>query len=265
MMLNKIVNQTKLAVASAKETKPLDLIEQKLVAGTYAFAETIVNHEWSLIAECKVASPAKGTLCSTHTVPELAKIFATHGANAISVHTNAAFRGSLEDISRVKQTVSLPVLCKEFIIDEYQIYAARAAGADAILLIAAILTAAELRRFLTVTADLGMDALVEVHTLPELNRVQQTDAKLIGINNRNLQTFTTNIAQTFELLPYCESGRLLISESGITTQEAVLKLKQAGVNGVLVGEGLVTAGDIGARTCELALRTNNQEGRESNA
>ena len=264
-MLNSIVNQTRQAVALAKQNKPLTLIEQDIVAGNYAFSAAIKKREWTLIAECKLASPVKGTLCSAHTVPELAGVFAAHGAAALSVHTNAAFRGSINDIARVKQMVDLPVLCKEFILDEYQLYAARAAGADAVLLIAAILAADELVRFIEIVAGLGMDALVEVHTLPELQQVQQTAAKLIGINNRNLETFTTSIEQTFALLPYYEPERLLISESGIRTGQDALRLKQAGVNGILVGEGLVTTGDIAAKTRELALLSAKEEGRDNNA
>ena len=265
-MLNSIVNQTRQAVALAKQNKPLTVIKQDIVTGIYAFSTAIKQRDWALVAECKLASPAKGTLCAGYSVSELAGVFAAHGAAALSVHTNAAFRGSIDDIARIKQTIDLPVLCKEFILDEYQLYAARAAGADAVLLIAAILTADELGRFIGIAADLGMDALVEVHTLPELQQVQQTTAKLIGINNRNLETFATSIEQTFALLPYYEpGGRLLISESGITTSQDALRLKQAGVNGRLVGEGLVTAGDIAAKTRELALLSAKEEGRDNNA
>ncbi len=252
-MLNKIVDQTRQAVALAKQTKPLATIGNTLIAGSFALSAAIIEQDWSLIAECKLASPAKGALCSTHTVLELAKIFADNGATALSVHTNAVFRGSVDDIAKVKQVINLPVLCKEFIIDEYQLYAARAAGADAVLLIATILSDTELSRFIRIATDLGMDALVEVHTLPELNRVQQTEAKLVGVNNRDLQTFTTSIEQTFQLLPQCKAGRLIISESGIKTGQDALRLRNAGVKGILVGEGLVTAGDIAAKTYELAL------------
>lgn len=264
-MLKKIVNKTREAVALAKKTNPIAIIANNLVAGNFALSAAIIERDWSLIAECKLASPAKGTLCLAHTVPELAKIFAAQGVAALSVHTNAAFCGNLDDISSVKQIVRLPVLCKEFILDEYQIYAARAAGADAVLLIAAILSDVELRRCLRIATDLRMDALVEVHTLQDLNRVQQTKAKLIGINNRDLKTFTTSIEQTFQLLPYCETGRLIISESGITTEQEALRLKYAGVKGILVGEGLVTAGNIAAKTSELALFGTKQEGEKNNA
>ena len=252
-MLDKIVMQTRLAVAAAKMDEPLAAIGSQVVSGSFAFSAAIKEAEWALIAECKLASPAKGTLCNKYTVLELAQIYASHGATALSVHTNAAFRGNIDDIVKVKAAVELPVLCKEFIIDEYQLYAARAAGADAVLLIAAILSDADLVRFLQIARDLGMDCLVEVHTLAELIRVQQTEAKLIGINNRDLQTFTTNIAQTFMLLNQCEPDRVIISESGIKNGEDAQKLKTAGVKGILVGESLVIASDVAAMTRELAL------------
>ncbi|MDF2569663.1 MAG: trpC [Sporomusa sp.] len=264
-MLTSIVAKTKEAVALMKVVDPIESIKSKISPGTFAFSTAIAKSEWALIAECKLVSPAKGALCLNYTVPKLATIFATSGATALSVHTNAAFRGNMGDITQVKRVVNLPVLCKEFVIDEYQLYAARAAGADAILLIAAILTDTELDQFIQLATELGIDCLVEVHTLPELIRVEQTGAKLLGINNRDLQTFTTSIEQTFTLLPHCKPGRLIISESGIKNGEDALKLKKAGVNGILVGEGLVTAQDMNAKTCELALRGLKPEGRGQNA
>ncbi|HWR43794.1 indole-3-glycerol phosphate synthase TrpC [Sporomusa sp.] len=264
-MLNKIVAQTKQAVVLMKRITPLEMIISKLTTGSFAFSAAIAEQDWALIAECKLSSPAKGTLCKDYTVPELAAIFANNGAAALSVHTNAAFCGCLDDILRVKSAVNLPMLCKEFIIDEYQLYAARAAGADAVLLIAAILSDAELSNLSHIAASLGMDCLVEVHTLSELTRVNQAGAKLVGINNRDLQTFTTNIEQTFRLLPYCEPGCLIISESGIKNGGDALKLKNAGVKGILVGEGLVTAPDMPTKTCELALCGSQQEGRGQDA
>lgn len=260
-MLNRIVAQTKVAVESMKQASPMEAIRTRLTPGTFEFSSAIAGSEWALIAECKLASPAKGTLCSGYTVPALAAIFAGSGATALSVHSNAAFRGKLADIAQVKAITGLPVLCKEFIIDEYQIYAARAAGADAILLIAAILSDALLERFLHLAGELGMDCLVEVHTLPELIRVKQNNVKLLGINNRDLQTFETSIEQTFNLLPHCAPDCLVISESGIKSGEAALNLKNAGVKGILVGEGLVTVRDIAAKTCELALCGLKPEGR----
>jgi indole-3-glycerol phosphate synthase len=164
--------------------------------------------------ECKLASPAKGLLTGHHTVAELAAIYTAGGAAALSVHTSAPVRGRVEDLAAVRAVSSLPIMRKDFIIDEYQIYEARWAGADAILLIAAILTDEELARFTALAAHLGLDALVEVHSRAELDRVQRTPAPIIGINNRDLRTLhqPTLAAYTFALLPHTDGTRLVISE-----------------------------------------------------
>lgn len=251
-MLAKIVAGIRQEVAARKHTRPLAALRRETTPGAHAFARALRAADWALIAECKLASPAKGLLCGRHTVPELARIFTAGGAAALSVHTSAPFRGRLQDIAAVRAASSLPILRKDFIIDEYQLYEARAAGADAVLLIAAILTDGQLLRFLAVADTLGLDTLVEVHSRAELDRVQRTPAPIIGINNRDLATFTTDIAATFALLPHTDSSRLIISESGIAGGHDAHRLKQAGVRGVLVGEALVTAPDILVRTRELA-------------
>jgi indole-3-glycerol phosphate synthase len=251
-MLNKIVQEKRREVAAAKVNSPLGGRGDSLQSGSFALTRAIRRSNWALIAECKLASPAKGRLCSSHTVPELARLYTDNGATALSVHTSRQFCGALEDIAKVRAVSHLPILCKDFMIDDYQLYEARRAGADAVLLIAAILTDVELNRFLAIAEWLGMDSLVEVHSPQELDRVQQTRAELVGINNRNLQTFVTNISTTFALLPHCDSRRLIISESGISDGRDASRLKQAGVRGILVGESLVTAADIAGWTRELA-------------
>jgi indole-3-glycerol phosphate synthase len=249
-MLNQIVDSIRLHVAEQKKSCPLATLSYE--RGTFALSHALAATKWALIAECKLASPAKGTLCGTHTVPELAAIFTAQGATALSVHTSAPFRGKLADIAAVRQVSQLPILRKDFIIDEYQLYEARAGGADAILLIAAILTDAELTHFLSLASELGLDALVEVHSRPELERVRQTPANLVGINNRDLTTFQTSVENTFHLLPHCDPRWRLISESGIHNANDVRRLKAAGLQGILVGEGLVQTPDIAARTKEFA-------------
>lgn len=251
-MLFDIVAEKKEEVAERKRLYPLSRLETE--AGTFAFGKALRQPEWALIAECKLASPVKGRLCETRTVPELAGIYEQHGAAALSVHTDKHFLGALEDIGKVKEHSSLPVLRKDFIIDIYQIYEARAAGADAILLIAAILSRSQTDEFLAAARELGMDCLVEVHTREELETVRKTAAEIIGINNRNLKTFTTDIQTTFDLLAYADRKKLLISESGIRTGSDARRLKKAGIRGALVGESLVVSGDIAAKTRELALR-----------
>ncbi len=251
-MLAAIVAEIRREVDARKQIRPVSAIAREITPGDFAFSRALRSADWALIAECKLASPAKGRLCIRHSVPELARIFTAGGAAALSVHTSAPFRGRLEDIAAVRTVSPLPIMRKDFIIDEYQLYEARLAGADAVLLIAAILTDAEIDRFLAVAGELGLDTLVEVHSLEELQRVQRTPAPIIGINNRDLTTFTTDLTTTFALLPRTDGRRLIISESGITGGHDARRLKQAGVRGALVGEGLVTAGDILARTRELA-------------
>ena len=253
-MLKRIVAEIRDKVGRDKAVSPISPAD--VHPGNFTLSRAIKNSGWSLIAECKLASPAKGMLCQTHRVPELARIFAANGAAALSVHTSAPFFGALSDISAVKAVSNLPVLRKDFIIDEYQLLEARAAGADAVLLIAAILTDSDLDLFLGLSRELGLDALVEVHSLTELERVQHTSAELVGINNRDLTTFKTSLENTFRLLPHCSPGRLIISESGITDAADAVRLKAAGVHGILVGEGLVRAPDMAVKTRELSLSQN---------
>ena len=249
-MLNQIVDSIRVQVAEQKLSHPLSSLQ--ILPGEFSFSRALTDTDWALIAECKLASPAKGRLCQTQPVPELANIFTENGAAALSVHTSAPFLGKLADIAAVRQVSPLPILRKDFIIDEYQIYEARAAGADAILLIAAILTDEQLNQYLAIARDLGLDALVEVHSRPELERVKQTDALLVGINNRDLTTFTTDLANTFSLLPHCDPRWRVISESGIHDAADAKRLQAAGVRGALVGESLVRANDIARLTYELA-------------
>ena len=251
-MLNQIVAAIREQVAILKQTQPLDPLS--IQPASFALSRALEAADWTLIAECKLTSPAKGPLCDSRSVPELARLFTDNGATALSVHTSAPFQGKLADIATVRAVSPLPILRKDFIIDEYQIYEARAAGADAILLIAAILNDTELNQFLATAKRLGMDCLVEVHSLPELDRVKNTSASLIGINNRDLTTFNTDIANTFSLLPHCEPHWRLISESGIRSGSDAITLKQAGVHGILVGESLVKASDIASHCRDLALR-----------
>jgi len=252
-MLKKITHKKCQTVADAKEKRPLADLLKAISPGNFEFSKAIKQSEWALIAECKLVSPAKGPLCTDYSVPELAQIYTDNGATALSVHTDVHFSGRLEDIAAVRAVTTLPILRKDFIIDGYQIYEARVAGADAVLLIANILSDDQLKEYLGIAHELGMDALVEVHTLEELDRVQQTPATLVGINNRNLETFITDVQNTFDLLPYCDKGRIIISESGVNHGAEAQHLQMAGVRGVLVGEGLVKATDIAEKTRELAM------------
>ena len=234
-ILSEIVEKKHAIVADAKKKNPLDALKEHLSCGTFRMAEHFRWRGWGLIAECKLQSPAKGRLTSAHSVLELADIYTQAGAAVLSVRAR----------------VDTPLLRKDFIIDPYQVYEARALGADAVLLIVRILTSEELQELLYLTWSLGMDALVEVHDRADLAIAQQTPAEFIGINNRNLVTFETSIQTTLDLLPYADMNRTIISESGIFTGEDAMRVHRAGCKGVLVGEGLVRSADIGAFAREL--------------
>ena len=256
-ILAEIVQDKKEIVAAAKRQLPLHEMKKRLRPGSFAMAHRFRREAWSLIAACKLQSPAKGRLCNTHSVDELARIYAANGASMLSVHTDPHFLGCNEDFQRVRSLVELPLLRKDFIIDDYQIYEARMLGADAVLLIARILSPQQLKEYVYTTWSLGMDALVEVHDREDMEVALHTPAEFIGINNRNLKTFTTSIENTLELLPYADHGRTLISESGVFTLEDAERLQAAGCKGILVGEGLVRAEDIAGRTQEFSSLQNS--------
>ncbi len=251
-ILAEIVEKKKEIVASAKKKKPLAEVREMARPGGFRMSHRFRGSDWNLIAECKLQSPAKGRLCRTYSVTELAAIYEENGAAMLSVHTDPHFLGSNEDFAAVRKMTDMPLLRKDFIIDEYQIYEARMLGADAVLLIARILTPKQLQDFLYLTWGLGMDALVEVHDEADLMMALDTPAEFIGINNRNLTSFTTSIENTMSLLPRIGTGRTVISESGVRNAEDAERLRAAGCDGILVGEGLVTAPNIVQTTRSLS-------------
>jgi indole-3-glycerol phosphate synthase len=199
-----------------------------------------------VIAEFKRASPSKGEIRPDADPAQIACAYATAGAAALSVLTDRDFfRGSLDDLRRAREACALPVLRKDFTIDRIQILEARAAGADAVLLIVAALTDDALRELLACAREVGLDALVEVHTAAELERALALDAELVGINNRDLHSFKTDVAVTRALLPRA-AGRTVISESGLDSCEVVRALEAEGVHAFLVGEALMRESDPGA-------------------
>lgn len=207
----------------------------------------------NIIAEIKRASPSKGMINERVNVSERARSYEQGGACAISVLTEEEFfKGSIEDLKAVRKVVKLPILRKDFTIDKFQIYEAAAAGADAVLLIVAALTSENLRQFQTLAHDLGMDALVEVHTLAELEIAASIGANLIGVNNRNLRTFDVSLDVSRELIRYRPSGALMIAESGISSREQIEELKTLGFNGFLVGESLMRS-DPKQKTLEALI------------
>lgn len=247
-ILAEIVAQKKITVAESKFAAPLEKIQTELQISNFKMSQKFSKGAWNLIAECKLQSPAKGRLNQTHSVLELAKIYQASGAAMLSVHTDKHFLGSNDDFKKIRAEINLPLLRKDFIIDEYQIYEARQLGADAVLLIVRILTPAQLKNFLYKTWSLGMDALVEVHDETDLKIAQDSPANFIGINNRNLKNFTTSIENTLELLPNVDKNRVIITESGIASVDDIKILRDAGCDGALVGEGLVRAENISLQT-----------------
>ena len=197
----------------------------------------------NVIAEFKRASPSKGEIRSDLTPGEVAKIYARGGAAAVSVLTEEDhFRGSLGDLEEVKAATPLPVLRKDFIFDEYQIYQAAAAGADAVLLIASMLSDERLARLRRLCEEeLGLDALAEVHTAAEMRRAAEAGARLVGVNNRDLKTFRVSLETSYELASHAPRGATLISESGIASGADIEKLRAVGYDAFLVGEALMRA------------------------
>ena len=254
-VLSEIVAKKKITLAEQKTKKSLEEVKAAATVGSFKMTSAVKRGGWSLIAECKLQSPVKGRLQKSHSVTELAKIYAAAGATMLSVHTDEHFLGRNEDIVSVRELVDIPILRKDFIIDEYQIYEARCLGADAVLLIARILTADELKKFLATARNLGLNALVEVHDEDDMEKISDADIEFLGINNRNLHTFETSVNNTLELLPHAKKhDAVLISESGVFTAEDAAKLREVGCDGILVGEGLVRADDIATKVRELMLK-----------
>ena len=212
------------------------------------------NKHIKLLAEIKKASPSKGLLCPDFDHRQLATVYAESGAAGISILTDPRFQGELKHLSDIKQNTliqSIPVLRKDFILDEYQVYESRANNADCILLIVAILTPYELQSLHNLAIELGMDVIVEIHNQTELDKALEINPIMIGINNRDLKTFETDINTTLKLCTEIPSNIVIISESGINSSEDVKKLSQFHIDAILVGEAIVTASDIPSKINDL--------------
>ncbi|NDJ20700.1 indole-3-glycerol phosphate synthase TrpC [Nostoc sp. B(2019)] len=253
-ILEEIVWHKKQEVAQMQQELPLTSLQQQLTAApnvrNFLTALQHNSSQPSLIAEVKKASPSRGVIRADFEPVAIAQAYERGGAACLSILTDQKFfQGSFDNLRAVRSQVALPLLCKEFIIDPYQIYLARTAGADAVLLIAAILCDQELQNFLHLIHDLGMTALVEVHTLAELDRVLQLDGlRLVGINNRNLEDFTVDLATTQQLLAarqqQLQTDITVVSESGLYTPADLSIVAEAGARAVLVGESLIKQSDI---------------------
>jgi indole-3-glycerol phosphate synthase len=251
MILSRIIEEKRSEVERAKANLPLEDLK-KTAASIYlksAFRRNISRpHHINLIAELKKASPSKGILRGDFNPAKIVITYQANGACAISVITDERFfEGKLEYIKLAKEHVSVPILRKDFIIDEYQIYESLVAGADAVLLIADILSAEELKKLHAIATGVGLDCLVEVHKEEDLGKVLAAGADIIGINNRDLHTFRIDPSVTQRLIRLIPPGKTIVSESGIKTYEDVMFLKSIGVNAVLIGEAFMEAEDIGLK------------------
>ena len=255
MILDSIVAHKREELKRDKERTPIQTLKRRIpnLPPTRDFGAALeAPGAVNLIAEVKRRSPSKGVIREDFDPVEIAKIYAQNGASAISVLTDDRFfGGDLSYLSAIRDAVGLPLLRKDFTIDEFHIYQARAAGADAVLLIAAILTPEQLREFIGIAGRLNLGALVEVHTQAELEIALDVGAEIVGINNRDLRTFHTDIATSFRLRESIPDDKIVVSESGIHTREDVVRLGEANVNAILVGESLMRSTDIGEKVREL--------------
>jgi indole-3-glycerol phosphate synthase len=253
-ILDRIVEGKRRELARSQVEVPLAELERRIAeqAPALDFKAALRGERVRLIAEVKRASPSKGMLRPDFDPIQLAETYAQNGAAAISVLTEANyFQGSLDHLAAIRRRVNKPLLHKDFIVHPYQVYESRAFGADALLLIVAILSDEDLWELLALSSQLGMQCLVEVHSQAELQRALHTDAGIIGINNRSLRTFEVDISITERLRPLIPSDRIVVSESGIRSGSDMGKLSRWRVDAALVGEFLVTANDVAARVREL--------------
>lgn len=258
-ILQRIVETKHREIAEAKAKLPLEALRTKLPSAPPVrdfFAALDRPGRLGIIAEIKKASPSAGVMRADFDPIAIAKEYAQHGADCISVLTDVEyFQGKLEYLTAIRATVATPVLRKDFLIDPYQVIEARVAGADAVLLIAEILDDEQLRGLLSLTHELGMTALVELYEPTNVSRVVASGAKLIGVNNRNLRTFETRLDHTIDLAPSIPKDRLLVAESGIRTREDMERLGAAGVRAVLIGESFMRSGNLASKLREIRGET----------
>lgn len=248
-ILSQIIAQKRQHVDSAKSVVPFEKLHEqglatRATARTHALRDALNNDSINIIAEFKRRSPSKGTIRKNADAATISRSYQSAGAAAISVLTEEDyFDGSLADLREVRQTVTIPILRKDFIFDEYQVYETAVSKADALLLIVATLDDETLARLLRLTeGELGMDALVEVHTKEEMNRAIAVEAKLLGVNNRDLRSFNVSTQTSVDLFEFAPAGSLLVSESGLSPA-VVHRLHAVGYKGFLVGEAFMRAED----------------------
>ena len=258
MILDRILANKYLEVAQRRIALPIEPLREQALAQTpprdFLGALQQAGRP-ALIAECKKASPSKGLLRPEYDPAQLARTYAENGAAALSVLTDEKFfQGSLNDLSTAREAAGLPALRKDFIVDGYQVYEARAAGADAVLLIVAALRLDQMQELQQLINELGMTALVEVHDEAEVETALKIAPKMMGVNNRNLHDFTVDLNTTGRLRRCIPANIALVAESGIHTADDVVRVRDMGVDAILVGEALVTASDVGAKVRELVTK-----------
>ena len=258
-ILKKIVVHKQGEVATAKLAAPITELKSRIhdleevPRGFERHLREAAASDWTaIIAEVKKGSPSRGVIREDFDPLAIAEIYQNNGATCLSVLTDEHFfLGHLRYLALIREAVSLPLLRKDFICDPYQIYEARAAGADAILLIAAMLDLNQLREFHAVAKEINLDVLLEVHDEAEMEQALKTDCTLIGVNNRNLRTFVTDLGTTGRLARMMPAERLLVAESGINNRADIIRLQADGAGAFLIGEAMMRENDIGAKLQEL--------------
>ena len=260
MILDKIVKNKIQEVKRRKVEEPVVGLKGRIdnsdkprdfVSGISKHGKEIIS-QMNLIAEIKKASPSAGVIREDFSVEKIAEAYKIAKVDAVSVLTDKKFfQGDIKYLNIVKNIVSVPILRKDFIVDEYQIYESRAYGADAILLIVRLLDRSQLADYLAMTKELGMAALVEIHSEKELEQALYCNAEIIGINNRDLDTLETNIETSFRIMKESPEDKIIVSESGIKTKNDVKKLYKYGIRVILVGETLMRKNNIGSEIQKL--------------
>ena len=255
MILDKLAAEARKRVAILKNQKSLDIIKseaQALPKGNFVFEKALRQKDISFITEIKKASPSKGLIAKDFDYIRIAKEYEAAGAAAISVLTEpTAFLGCDQYLKDVRKVVGIPILRKDFTVDEYQIYEAKTIGADALLLICALLDTETIRKYLAICDEIGLSALVEAHDAEEVKSALQAGASVIGVNNRNLKDFTVDLQNSVNLRTLVPENIIFVSESGIKTQSDVAVLRKNGTDAVLIGETLMRSNDISGEISKL--------------